>query len=1106
MQQLFESFFYSANESLLTYGSYDPKLVAISVLIAIFAAFMGFEVATQATESEAGRRQVLLTSGSIALGGGVWSMHFVGMLAFQLCTPVEYSWQLTILSVLPSVAASLVALNLIIQKTITLKQIFLGGVLVGAGIGTMHYVGMASMQMATLLRYDLVMFLVSILVAVVLAMLSLWVRFGIARIGKTRLSPRKANLLAAIVMGAAISGMHYTGMAAARFVLPPGLELSAQPAGISLFLAAGVTAFTILIISLVLGTSLLFRYKDISEAASLNASRMRAMMDTAVDGIITINSRGIVVSVNKAVSQILGWSDEELLGENVSKIMQDHDSAEHDNYLANYLRTGKANIIGVGREVEALHRNGERVAVRLAIGHVVQKDEDYFVAFLSDIRHRIEMERALKENEAKFRSLISNIPGIAYRCLTDKEWPAIYISDAVEKMTGYPAQDFTLPNPKRSFAELIHPDDLKRVEQEVSNKTVFSIEYRIIRKDGQERWCFEHGNLIQGEDRAEPWLDGFIMDITDRKIMEQDMLLAKEKAEQAAAARAAFLANMSHEIRTPMNAIIGFSDILMDARLTADQYKHLTTINRSAKSLLHLLNDVLDSAKLDKGKLELELRSFCLTNEIDTVVSTLWLQADAKGLKLQVHIDENIAPGYLGSPDRIRQVLTNLVGNAIKFTNEGEVNIHVTLTSDNVLRFSVQDTGIGMSQEQQERVFDAFAQADASMSRKFGGTGLGTTISKQLIELMGGTISVQSELNKGTCFTFELPLQATDIIASQSAGPKLQLPPLKILVVDDIQQNIDLLQVLLGREGHQVLTARDGQQALVRMVASKPDLVLMDLQMPVMDGLTAARERRTLEQQQKLEKIPIIALTASVLEQDKSAAEQAGMEGFANKPVDLIQLNNEMARVLGIDASTILAQESQSDNLLIDFKQGEKLWGSKPNHLRELQTFIKNSSVYQQEMRDALTLRDWSQLQSVCHKLKGVAGNVGLKSILNEMQELETAVAQGDVAGVQRGLQQIQQTLEQVQAVLHEQIDDTTSEPATEVLCNEIVPHLERLLTDCANNTYHEQDLTRLATLKSTKFSETVASIEAALDDFNFTTAASLVELLLEELRSEQEE
>lgn len=1105
MQQLFDSFFYSANESLLTYGSYDPRLVVISVLIAIFAAFMGFEVATQATESKAGRRQVLFTAGSIALGGGVWSMHFVGMLAFDLCTPVEYGWQLTILSVLPSIAASLVALNLIIQKTITLKQIFLGGVLVGAGIGTMHYVGMASMQMATLLRYDLVMFLVSILVAVVLAMLSLWVRFGIARIGKTRLSPRKANLLAAIVMGAAISGMHYTGMAAARFVLPPGLELSAQPEGISLFLAAGVTAFTILIISLVLGTSLLFRYKDISEVANLNASRMRAMMDTAVDGIITINSRGIVVSVNKAVSQILGWSDEELLGENVSKIMPDHDSAEHDSYLANYLKTGKANIIGVGREVEALHRNGERVAVRLGIGHVVQKNEDYFVAFLSDIRHRIEMERALKENEAKFRSLISNIPGIAYRCLTDKEWPMVFISEAVENITGYNASEFTLPNPKRSFADLYHPEDRERIYAEVAEQGSFALEYRIIRKDGQVRWLFEHGNLVQGEESSEFWLDGFIMDITDRKIMEQDMLLAKEKAEQAAAARAAFLANMSHEIRTPMNAIIGFSDILMDARLTADQYKHLTTINRSAKSLLHLLNDVLDSAKLDKGKLELELRPFSLTDEIDAVVSTLWLQADAKGLKLQVHIDESIASGYLGSPDRIRQVLTNLVGNAIKFTNEGEVNIGVTLTRDNVLRFSVQDTGIGMSQEQLERVFDAFAQADASMSRKFGGTGLGTTISKQLIELMGGTISVQSELNNGTSFTFELPLEATDVVASQGAGPKLQLPPLKILVVDDIQQNIDLLQVLLGREGHQVLTARDGQQALVRMVASKPDLVLMDLQMPVMDGLTAARERRAQEQQQNLANIPIIALTASVLEQDKSAAEQAGMEGFANKPVDLIQLNNEMARVLGIDTSTILAHESQSDNLLIDFKQGEQLWGSKAKHLRELQTFLNNSSAYQQEIRDALTLKDWSQLQSVSHKVKGVAGNVGLKSILNAMQELENAVAQKDIVMVQRVSQQIQQSLEQVGAALQEHSDDPVIEPETEVLFSEIIPHLQRLLADCAHNTYHEQDLTHLASLKATKFSETVTRIEAALDDFNFTKAATEIELLLEEIQSEQE-
>ncbi|MCC2606692.1 PAS domain S-box protein [Planctobacterium marinum] len=1105
MQNLLEQFFYFPNESLLTYGSHDPGLVVVSVLIAIFAAFMGFEVATQAAESRASRRQVLLGTGSVALGGGVWPMHFIGMLAFELCTSVDYGWQLTLLSVIPSIAASLVALNLIIQKSITIKQIFLGGVLVGAGIGAMHYVGMASMQMATLLRYDLVMFLVSILVAVALAMLSLWVRFGIAYFGQTRLSARKANLLAAIVMGAAISGIHYTGMAAARFVLPPGLELSAQPEGISLFLAAGVTAFTILIISMVLGTSLVFRYKDAGEAASLSASRMRAMMDTAVDGIITISSNGTVVSVNKAVSQILGWSADELLGENVSKIMPQPFSGEHDGYLENYLKTGKANIIGVGREVDAVHKNGELVAVRLGIGHVVQKSEDYFVAFLSDIRHRIEMERALKENEAKFRSLISNIPGIAYRCLLEKDWPMVFISEAVENITGYNASEFTLPNPKRSFADLYHPDDRERIYAEVAEQSSFALEYRIIRKDGQIRWLFEHGNMVQVEDREEPWLDGFIMDITDRKTMEQDMLLAKEKAEQAAAARAAFLANMSHEIRTPMNAIIGFSDILMDARLTTEQYKHLTTINRSAKSLLHLLNDILDSAKLDKGKLELEQRPFCLTDEIDAVVSTLWLQADAKGLKLHVSVDENIATGYLGSPERIRQVLTNLVGNAIKFTDTGEVKISVTIKSGNKLRFQVEDTGIGMSEEQLERVFDAFAQADASMSRKFGGTGLGTTISKQLIELMGGTISVQSEPDKGTCFTFDLPLQVAEVSESTSSGVKLQLPPLTILVVDDIQQNIDLLLVLLTREGHQVITARDGQQALVRMAGSQPDLVLMDLQMPVMDGLSAARERRQQEKQQGLPPIPIIALTASVLEQDKSAAEEAGMEGFANKPVDLIQLNNEIARVLGIEATDNTLPESQEGTQLIDYQQGEALWGNKQKHEKELQTFLKNCVVYEQELRDAFKLADWQQLSLVCHKMKGVAGNVALKTTVQQLNELEKQVQEQDSESTGELLAQLQQTLLQVRELLGEACINDAPESPAEVDMAQMVLHSERLLADCAENTFDENDVQALMVLKATLFQETVEQIEAALDDFDFEKAANLCALLLKELKSAQE-
>lgn len=1092
-----QSFFIYPEESLLINGTYDPLLVVISVLIAIFASFMGFQVTSSAIKSQSvKRRQIMLLTGSTALGGGVWSMHFIGMLAFQLCTPVGYGWLLTIASLVPSLCASWVALNLLTSKTINTVQVLLGGVLVGAGIGTMHYIGMAAMEMAPLLRYDIKFFGLSIVVAVVLAMLSLWIKFGISKLQAVRLPVILENFIASIVMGCAISGMHYTGMAAARFVRPPGLELSTQTAEISLYLAGGVTIVTIAIISVVLGINLLFKYKDISQKATANEKRIVAMMQTAVDGIVTITDKGIILNANNAVERILGWQTDDIIGHNVTKIMPQAYREGHDNHLTRYLETRDAKIIGIGREIDGQHKDGHLVPIHLGIGHVEHENQNFFVGFISDLSRRNKMAQALKENEAKLRALVGNIPGIAYRCIDQENWPMIYISDAVEQITGYPASDFLVPSPKRSFAELIHQSDLDDVIAKNVKAPNFAVEYRITRKDGETRWLFEHGNYQQ-DDNGQVYLDGFIMDITERKVMEQDLVLAKDKAEQAASSRAAFLANMSHEIRTPMNAIIGFSDILLESQLDNEQYKQLSTINRSAKSLLHLLNDILDSAKLDKGKIELEQRAFSLTDEIDTVISTLWLQAKNQKLNLEIDISPQVVSHYIGAPERIRQVLTNLIGNAIKFTAEGGVTLKVkpkgNSKSNSVqeIIFEIIDSGIGMSKEQVVHVFDAFAQADASMSRRFGGTGLGTTISKQLVELMGGTIQVESELGQGSKFTFTLPLTMSkqDLHQQHLACSKIQLPALTILIVDDIQQNIELLTLILTRAGHKVVTARDGQQALLRMTNEAIELTLMDLQMPVMDGLSAAKARREQEKLQGLPYMPIIALTASVLNEDKIAAEKAGMDGFANKPIDIDLLTQEIAQVLNIGESTKLLDKSQHVVQLIDDKRAISLWGDKAQYIEELAKFIAQWGDTEQQLQDIIANKRVEDLQHLSHTLKGVSGNLGLVIWMRSFGQLEQ-VGINDAMNI---VDEISQTLPEIEHYLSQhQLNNVTTNKTDENVIynvNEIKESVNRLLVAVEHNQYSEDDMQVLSKFKSPESQELIDTVIQALDDFEFDNA-----------------
>ncbi|MDO6694147.1 MHYT domain-containing protein [Aliiglaciecola sp. 3_MG-2023] len=1110
MTNKIKTVFEEVPNNLLVIGEYNLGLVLLSVAIAIFASYMAFQVSHQASKTlSKKRRQLALMVSSIALGGGIWSMHFIGMLAFDLCTDVYFGMTLTVVSLIPAIAASWVALNLLIKQNLTANQLILGGVLIGAGIGSMHYIGMASMEMAPLLRYDLSMFMLSILVAVILAILALYVRFGLDKFNLIKFSRIAKIWMASVVMGIAISGMHYTGMAAARFVLPEGMELSQQSEHVSMFLALAIAVVTFVIIGLVIALNFVFKYKDISARSLENEKRLVATMDTALDAIITINEWGKVISVNRSVEKLLGWSAEDLVGNNVNKVVPAPHHDAHDSYISNYLRTKEAKIIGASRDVEALTKLGQTIPVRLRIGHVEMEKQHLFVAFITDLRSQLQMESEIRESEARFRSLLGNLPGIAYRCINGEGWPMLFISDEVENIVGHPPQDFIAPNNKVAFADFIHPEDLDHVIQtDFNDPDGYTIDYRIIDRFGETKWMLGYGRAVESEDGRQCYLDGFIMDITERKTIEQELLQAKNKAEQAASARAAFLANMSHEIRTPMNAVVGFSDILLDSELSSTQKKHVSTINQSAKSLMHILNDILDSAKLDKGKFQLEYRDFSIVEEIDAVVSTLWLQAQRKGLSIDLEIANEIKGNYHGVPDRIRQILTNLVGNAVKFTEKGNITIKLSKHADDMVRFEIRDTGIGMSNVQLENVFEAFEQADESMSRRFGGTGLGTTISKQLVELMGGSIYATSQLNIGSTFCFILPLKKVESNSQKSEKrAPTKLPKLRILVVDDLQQNIDLLTILLTRAEHTVFAARDGEQALIRMRNDQPDVVLMDIQMPVMDGLSAAQKRREQEQTEKLPHIPIVALTASVLEKDRLSALEAGMEGFANKPVDIDLLSFEIAKVLKLhrveDANKSVAEKVEH-LLSIDIENGTNMWGSKTTLFKQVGEFIRDCEAKLEQLTFFVEIEEWSELENSVHALKGVASNLSLARFASIAAELEKNLEQHPATSVLTMIQLLKEELHKIAKIIGMRNQSLNQSLISEdpLLSNDsVLLLLDELAEYVRKNEFDESLIDKLSTqTKHPLFSKMIEIVEA-LNDFEFEKTLGLIEKLQTELR-----
>ncbi|TDR12506.1 multi-sensor hybrid histidine kinase [Marinomonas communis] len=1006
MNWLTQMFTTSVDSALLVQGQYDSPLVILSILLASSASFFALRLAETARHIVLARyRHIATATGALILAGGIWSMHFVGMLAFKLPHHMDYDWFLTVLSLIPAFVASLIVLKSLIyvqeKDALSLRLTLRNGVIVGAGIGTMHYVGMAAMDMHLTVKYNPYLFALSVVVAVVLACVALLARRAM-KLTFPDMPTIRIKFIIAAIMGCAISGMHYTGMAAAYFIKGSSSSFLALPPGDNSEMGYAVSIFSFLIFILAMNVSSQLRYRQLLIEQSASEARTQAILDTATDAVITINAKGIIQEFNTAAQAMFGWTECEATGQSVDLLFPDKGDAQYDGFLVEYFALANTSVVGTNRELMARNKAGRLFPIQLGIGRInLPNGELLYVGFASDISQRREMEERIYKSEERLSSLIRNIPGVSFRCLLDENWTPLFLSEAIYDLNGHSAQEYL--EGTLSFGSWLHPEDQDRVvaffEEAVGKQDRYEVEYRVTHQDGRILWVLESGTIVYDNNHNAKWIDGVMLDITSRKAMEQELREAKSRAEEAAEAKASFLANMSHEIRTPMNAIIGFSSILLDSSLPTETRKHLQTISQSAQSLLHLLNDILDSAKLDKNKLELDMQPFRLSSCVDTVISTLWLQAKNKGLALNLEVSPELPQVVEGAEDRIRQVLINLVGNGIKFTESGSVSLRVTPVAGRKdwVRFAVHDTGIGIPQERVNQIFEAFTQADASMSRRFGGTGLGTTISKQLVELMGGTIHLESRLGDGSCFYFDIPLHKAEQQDLAETNQLLKLPPLRILVADDIEENLTLLNIMLTKQGHTVYMANDGVEAVEVFKDVRPQVVLMDIQMPNMDGLEATHTIRAFEASAGLDCTPVIALTASVLLEDRVQAQEAGMSGFANKPVDLAQLMQEIAKVLQLEANELASVMASSAVIgapkfhVVHLGKGMELWGEYSVYVAEVVKFYHKHQGLLEVLQGYIELEEWAKLADRSHALKGLTGNLALLPLYQYFSALEKA-------------------------------------------------------------------------------------------------------------------
>ncbi|NAX45807.1 PAS domain S-box protein [Photobacterium halotolerans] len=958
---LFSRFFISdsTDPSLLVSGEYNFSLITISLLISVGASLLALSLAESAKQSRSRLlRRLHILTGAASLGVGVWAMHFIGMLAFELCTTVDYDISITLLSVIPSFLASWVTLHLLTKRAVSNARLILCGITVGLGIGSMHYIGMAAMVLGPALKYDPALFALSIFVAASLATLALWISFGLRK--HRSMAGYQVQLIASVVMGLAIAGMHYTAMEATRFVGQP------DPAFIPgsqrhYLLAITISIVTVSLSLIIAAVNALTRYRSLLQHSEETAAELKATIDTAVDGIIKMSHRGIILSFNASAERIFGYHESEVIGRNISMLMPEPYQSAHDSYLENYRKTGTARIIGIGREVTALHKNGLMKPIRLSIGE-------------------------------------SRLNGVS------------------------------------TFV-------------------------------------------------------GVITDISKQKQMEADLRRSKEEAEIAAQAKSTFLANMSHELRTPMNAIIGFSELMLDGKMSTEQQRHLGIIRHSAKTLLNLLNDVLDSAKLESGTTQLESRHFSLRQICEQLIATQSLLANKKGIELTMRYDPQLSEYFQGDPLRVQQIILNLLSNAVKFTERGYVRLDITSSRTKGVTILVEDTGIGIAPDRLDSIFAPFSQADSTMSRRFGGTGLGTTIAKQLIELMDGKIAVYSQPGQGSTFRVDLPLlpgQSAQI--DNSTTDNVHIPPMTILVADDVEQNLELMTGLLKRDNHQLITARTGTEAIEQYKSRHIDIILMDVQMPELNGLEASKAIRAYEKEQQRKEVPIIALTASVLEKDRRNALAAGMNGFAVKPIDISALKAEMAYLKGIITQAPVHPEKQDDNqdTLIDLEKGRLLWGNEQSQLAAIQKFISQPQHHPDFMARLLSGGQTKALSHV-HRLKGVTGNLCLPSIHHCMKKLEQALQRDE-----NTVPLFTQYREMFNAItlLLTSVEDFSAEPedqTADVLnlddISKIIQQLEQgEMPDCA-----------FAAVKSQLPAELAMEVESAMSDFELDLAATLL-------------
>ncbi len=636
--------------------------------------------------------------------------------------------------------------------------------------------------------------------------------------------------------------------------------------------------------------------------------RFHLLAEITIEGIV-IHEGGFIKDVNPSLSAMLGYEPSEVLGKNIIDFI----CPEYRAAVAESMLQDSGRLL----EISLIKKDGTIFLAEVEGKSMGTAGSKLRMAAIRDITKRKQTEEALKDREIQMRSITDS----AYDAILmlDPSEKISYWNLAAERIFGYTSEESIGKNPKDLLAPRFHNDvPLKEFPKpHFGEKGTVLGETFELDMDRKDQTIVPVQLSLSAVEMSNGWHSiGILRDITQQKKNEEELISAKTVAEEATHAKSEFLANMSHEIRTPMNAVIGFSELLKKTEMTVKQRDYINKIDASAKSLLGIINDILDFSKMEAGKLELESVDFRLDDVINNIISMNSNKASEKNIELINNIESDVPYCLVGDPLRVGQVLLNLVNNAVKFTSEGHVFVEVSLIEQNDLscrvKFSVSDTGIGLTKEQKDKLFSAFSQADTSVTRRFGGTGLGLTISKRLVEMMKGNISVESEFGVGSTFSFEIEFLKQSGEKANQPVYKKSLRNLKVLIADDNEVSREILKEQIEAFGVDAVTVASGKAAIdaVKIQSEqKPfDLVIMDWRMPEMDGIEAAG---IILNDDTNSHIPMaIMVSAFGREEVARKAEKIGIQIFLMKPINQSLLFDTIVNMFEMDKTGMTIQSS----------------------------------------------------------------------------------------------------------------------------------------------------------------------------------------------------